>query len=173
MRDASWWSFFISFVVTLAALFAVSIFLPDIIKHRKAHIKKLDKIFLYYTDSKGENLFEVVMYDKIEGSRVEFLFEKLLHPPSGYYSPVPKGTRLISWEKRGNILTLNFSKELVENHPGGASSEAATVYGIVNTFVKNIPAIHMVEIKVEGKSMDTLKGHVYIKKPIKFTGNAF
>ena len=171
MRDSSWWSFFISFVVTLAVLFGLSIYVPKALKEKHMKVRKLEKLYLYFTDKKGESLYEVVTYDKPVDGRVDFLFEKLKNPPPGYGSPLPKGTRLLSWRKEGNTLILNFSKELVENHPGGASAEAATVYGIVNTFVKNLKGVDMVEIEVEGKKLDTLKGHVYIGKPIKFTGD--
>ena len=80
---------------------------------------------------------------------------------------------------RGNILsappgtgssylpaTLDFSKELSENHPGGSSAELQTIFAIVNSITMNIEEITTVQILVAGELEETLAGHIIISIPL-------
>jgi hypothetical protein len=67
----------------------------------------------------------------------------------------------------GGIASVNFSKELSLNHPGGSAAELNTVYSIVNTLTFNFPVINQVQILIDGKKMKTLKGHIDISSPLK------
>jgi spore germination protein GerM len=61
---------------------------------------------------------------------------------------------------------VDFSPELSSKHPGGSLSELLTVYAIVNTLTVNLPAIVRVQILVDGKEVDTLAGHVDLRRPL-------
>lgn len=58
------------------------------------------------------------------------------------------------------VAYVDFSRELVQNHPGGSSAEELTVYGLSNTLIANFPAIKMVKILVEGREIPTIAGHL-------------
>ena len=41
-----------------------------------------------------------------------------------------------------------------------------TVYSLVNTLTDNLPAISAVQILVDGREVDTLAGHVDLRRPL-------
>jgi hypothetical protein len=61
---------------------------------------------------------------------------------------------------------VDFTPELSSKHPGGSLSELLTVYAIVDTLTVNLPAIVRVQILVDGKEVDTLAGHVDLRRPL-------
>ena len=82
-------------------------------------------------------------------------------------SAVPAGTTL-----RALFLTDNgqafvdLSREVAAAHPGGTVNELLTVYTIVNAVTANLPAITSVQVLVDGKEVDTLAGHVDLRRPL-------
>jgi hypothetical protein len=63
---------------------------------------------------------------------------------------------------------VSFSKNLVLNHPGGSASEMATVYSLTNSLTANIPEIKAVKVLIEGKEVDSIKGHISLKQPFSY-----
>ena len=61
---------------------------------------------------------------------------------------------------------VDLSHEVMAAHTGGASNELLTVYTIVDALTSNLPAISMVQILVDGKQVETLAGHVDLRRPI-------
>jgi hypothetical protein len=51
-------------------------------------------------------------------------------------------------------------------HPGGSAAELLTVYAIVNAVTANLPAIMRVQILLDGKEVDTLAGHMDLRRPL-------
>ncbi len=80
---------------------------------------------------------------------------------------LPARTRVLGVEVEGDLARINFSRELVNRHPGGSLSELLTVYGLTNTLAVNFPYLRRLQILIEGKIEPTLKGHVDISRPIK------
>jgi len=82
-------------------------------------------------------------------------------------SAVPAGTTL-----RALFLTDNgqafvdLSRDVVVAHPGGTVNELLTVYTIVNAVTANLPAITSVQVLVDGKEVETLAGHVDLRRPL-------
>lgn len=63
------------------------------------------------------------------------------------------------------VAYVDFSQELVKNHPGGSSAEELTVYSLSNTLITNFPAIKMVKILVEGREIPSIAGHLDLTIP--------
>lgn len=82
-------------------------------------------------------------------------------------SAVPPGTTL-----RALFITPNgeayvdLSRELTEGHPGGSLNELLTIYTLVDALALNLPAISSVQLLVEGKELETLAGHVDVRRPL-------
>lgn len=95
--------------------------------------------------------------------------ENLLEPPenSPFVSVLPRGTRVLSVSVDDSQQTayVNFSEELVKNHPGGSYGEGVTIHAVVQTLT-GIPGIRRVQILVEGKPVETLAGHIAIDRPL-------
>jgi len=82
-------------------------------------------------------------------------------------SAVPAGTslRALFITDRGDAY-VDLSHELVSSHPGGTTTELLTVYAIVNAVTANLPAVRAVQILVDGKEVDTLAGHIDLRRPL-------
>jgi hypothetical protein len=54
----------------------------------------------------------------------------------------------------------------VANHSGGSINEALTVYAIVNALTTNLNDVRSVQILIDGKEVDSLAGHIDLRRPI-------
>jgi hypothetical protein len=81
---------------------------------------------------------------------------------------VPPGATLRSFyiSERGEAF-VDLGPEIVAAHPGGSAAEQLTLYAIVNAVAANLPAVTMVQLLIEGKEVDTLAGHVDIRRPLR------
>jgi spore germination protein GerM len=63
----------------------------------------------------------------------------------------------------------DFTEALSRNHPGGVWCEILTVRSIVQTLAANVPEIKQVQILIEGREVETLAGHIDIRRPFATT----
>jgi hypothetical protein len=82
-------------------------------------------------------------------------------------SAVPPGTtlRAVFITKSGDAY-VDLSREARAAHPGGTVNELLTVYTIVNALTANLPAVTAVQLLIDGKEVDTLSGHVDLRRPL-------
>jgi len=82
-------------------------------------------------------------------------------------SAIPPGTtlRAVFITKSGDAY-VDLSREARAAHPGGTVNELLTVYTIVNALTVNLPAVTAVQVLVDGKEVDTLAGHVDLRRPL-------
>jgi hypothetical protein len=82
-------------------------------------------------------------------------------------SAIPPGTtlRAVFITKNGDAY-VDLSREARAAHPGGTVNELLTVYTIVNALTVNLPAVTAVQVLVDGKEVDTLSGHVDLRRPL-------
>lgn len=93
---------------------------------------------------------------------------QLERPAPPLVSAIPEGTRLraIFLEATGDAY-VDLSREASAAHPGGALDETLTVYSLVNAVTTNLPAVRAVQILVDGREVDTLAGHVDLRRPLR------
>jgi hypothetical protein len=91
----------------------------------------------------------------------------LLQPPSEpFVSVVPPGTSLKGFYlSPEGVAFVDLSAEAGRAHVG-ALDEIFIVYSIVNTLTDNLPAITAVQLLVDGRQVDTLAGHVDVRRPV-------
>lgn len=97
----------------------------------------------------------------------ELVLKELMKGPEtpGLTKPtIPKGTRLLSVEVKGDTAYVDFSRELIDNHVGGSTGEMMTIVPIVNSLTE-LEGVTKVQFLVEGKKEHTLAGHVVFDKP--------
>jgi spore germination protein GerM len=126
---------------------------------------------LFYVSEDGMNLVGAareVPYASTPGEQARRVVEAVLEPaPAPYASAVPDGTTL-----RGLFVTargeayVDLSAEVSTAHTGGSLDELFTVYAIVNALTVNLPAVTSVQILVNGNEVDTLAGHVDLRRPL-------
>jgi spore germination protein GerM len=64
---------------------------------------------------------------------------------------------------------IDFSEALSQTHPGGPWAEMLTLRSIMQTLVANVPEIKRVQILIEGHEVETLAGHMDIRRPLDTT----
>lgn len=64
---------------------------------------------------------------------------------------------------------VDFTEALSRNHPGGSWSELLTIRSIIQTLVANVPEIQQVQFLIEGREVETLAGHIDIRRPFATT----
>lgn len=126
---------------------------------------------LYYGSSDGRALVPVrrdvpLATGVVEQGR-QILAVQFQDAPKPYVQVVPKGTKLRAFyvTERGEAF-VDLSGDVVSAHPGGSLTELLTVYAIVNAVTANLPAIQRVQLLVEGKEVDTIAGHVDVRRPL-------
>ena len=100
--------------------------------------------------------------------RARLIVERQLEPPEPpLLSPFPDGTalRTIYLTPDGDAF-VDLSRHASEGHPGGSLDELFTVYALVNALALNMEEINAVQILIEGREVDTLKGHVDLRRPL-------
>lgn len=129
------------------------------------------KATIYYVAADGLRLAASerdVVYAEGVSEQARHIVEALLEPaPEGLSSAIPSGTSLrgVFVGEHGDAY-VDFSGNLRTNHPGGSASEILTVYAIVSALTANLPAITTVQILIEGHEVDTLAGHVDLRRPL-------
>jgi hypothetical protein len=87
--------------------------------------------------------------------------------PPPFVSVIPQGTTLRGFyvTDRGDAF-VDLSREAASAHPGGSFHELLTVQAIVQSVTSSLPSARRVQILVEGKEVDSLAGHVDLRRPI-------
>ena len=110
---------------------------------------------IYYTTSITDQAKQVVV-ELIKGPSKNYLLATI--PPSAILREL--------FLTRQGIAYVDFSRQFISDHWGGTTGEMLTIYSIVDTLTINFPSIQKVQILVEGKEIDTLAGHLDLRKPL-------
>jgi spore germination protein GerM len=127
---------------------------------------------LFYGSEDGQFLVpvqrEVPFADgSLEQGRQIVLAQLQQPAPAPLVAAIPAGATLRSFyvTERGDAF-VDLGPEIAANHPGGSMAELFTVYAIVNAVTRNLPAISRVQILVDGREVDTLAGHIDLRRPL-------
>ena len=126
---------------------------------------------LFYVTEDGLHLAAVereVVYGEGTVEQARRIIEAQLDPaPSPYVSTIPSGTtlRTVFVSGQGEAY-VDLSPEVSSAHPGGSLNELLTVYTIVDALTTNLPAITAVQMLIDGREVDTLAGHVDLRRPL-------
>lgn len=128
------------------------------------------EVVLYFASGDGQTL--VAESRSIAGCELDedclnATVRALISGPSGDMVPIlPSRTTLRGLTVVDSLVQVDFSRDLIDAHPGGTQSELLTVYGLTDTLTVNFPHLRQVQILVEGVPVATLKGHVDLRQPI-------
>ena len=129
------------------------------------------KARLYYVSNDGWHLTGVerdVAFGEGPAAQAQEIVNAQIAPVSEpLVSAVPAGTKLraLYVTEHGDAY-VDLSPELVTAHSGGSLNELLAVYTIVNALTANLPAIKAVQLLVGGKEIETLAGHVDLRRPL-------
>jgi hypothetical protein len=130
----------------------------------KAHITAT----LFYGSSDGQGLVPVKTEVPLaEPQGAQILTAQFGAPPKPYVQVIPKGTTLRAFfvTDQGDAF-VDVSRQLTDQHPGGSLMELLTVQAIVHAVTANLPTVKRVQILVDGSEVDTIAGHVDVRRPL-------
>lgn len=126
---------------------------------------------LFYGSEDGQALVpvrrEVPLAEGVVAQGRQILAEQLKAPPGPYVAVIPPGTTLRAFyvTERGDAF-VDLSAQVSSAHPGGSFTELLTVYALVNAVTANLSSVKRVQLLVEGKEVDTIAGHVDVRRPL-------
>jgi spore germination protein GerM len=89
-------------------------------------------------------------------------------PPPPLVSTIPEGTTLRGlFVSSRNEAFVDLDATIRDNHPGGSMNELFTVYTLVNAITTNLPDVQAVQVLINGREVDTLAGHVDLRRPLR------
>jgi hypothetical protein len=136
----------------------------------KAIEKGEREVSVFFADPDGETLKSLklrVRRSTIENEIKEALDLLATGPPANDLSPtIPDGARVKSVSIKDSVAYVDFTSRLTEGHGGGSAGELITVYSIVDTATFSFPEINAVQILVEGKTVETIAGHIDVSSPL-------
>lgn len=168
---------FIALVILIAGIVLLSVYggrggrIFDRVKGAAAPQKTAQKeISVFFGDEDGVEL--KAEKRGVKKTSVEEEIKEAIHilingPENKTLTPtMPRGATLKGISIKDSTLYADFSSELQQGHQGGSTGEMLTVYSIVETIAFNFPSIKEVQILVDGKTAETLAGHIDISAPI-------
>ena len=126
------------------------------------------KLYFANADSDGV-IVEKRNINVAEGIKIEVLYKKivqeLISGPSEktLFKTIPPEAKILRLQVDGEIVTVDFSKEMLTKHWRGTSGETMTLASIVNTLTE-FPEVKRVMLLVEGKPMNI--DSVIVDKPL-------
>lgn len=128
--------------------------------------EKMIEITLYFAEKQAEYVVPETREIPETKAVAEITMIELIKGPqeNDHLKTIPRGTQLRSLTIKDGVAYVDFSRELVNNHPGGSAGETMTIYSVVNTLTQ-IPEIKKVQFLVEGKKIETIAGHYDTSQP--------
>lgn len=88
--------------------------------------------------------------------------------PPPLASAIPAGAQLRGlFISANNEAFVDLDASVRDKHPGGSMNELFTVYAIVNVVTTNLRDVQSVQILIGGREVDTLAGHVDLRRPLR------
>ena len=128
---------------------------------------------LFFTSESGFSLTaverEVSLGTGLVGQSRALIEAQLAEPaPAPLVSAVPAGTKVRGlFLSSTNELFVDLEGTIQKAHPGGSLNEMLTVYTIVNAITVNLPDVEHVQLLVDGREVDTLAGHIDLRRPLR------
>lgn len=135
-----------------------------------AAVRKI-KANLFYVAEDGTKLTAVerdVPYGETTIDQARAIIAAQIAPADApLLSAIPEGTSLRAlFVAADGQAYVDLNDAIVKAHPGGSLNELLTVYTLVHALTANLPAINAVQILVNGQEVDTLAGHVDLRRPL-------
>ncbi len=88
--------------------------------------------------------------------------------PAPLANAIPTGTTLRGlYVSSRNEAFVDLDAAVRDKHPSGSMNELLTVFTIVNAIITNLPDVQSVQLLIDGREVDTLAGHVDLRRPLR------
>jgi spore germination protein GerM len=131
------------------------------------------KATLYFASADGLGLVPVeqeipLAQGTVAQARAVVEAQLAASPPDSLASTIPEGTKLLGvYVSERNEAFVDLDTTVRTKHPGGSMNELFTVYTIVNAVTANLPDVQQVQLLIDGREVDTLAGHVDLRRPLR------
>ena len=131
------------------------------------------KATLFFASEDGLRLVpteaEVPLAEGVVAQARSIIESQLVAPaPPPLVSTIPKGATLRGiYVSQRNEAFVDLDPTIRTAHPGGTLQELMTVYTIVNALLTNLPTLQEVQLLIGGQEVDTLAGHVDLRRPLR------
>lgn len=145
---------------------------PTIVSHEGPSASSDDTYKLYFSNHHLESLIpesrqtNKSVWTKLSLSQKASLVlgELIKGPQSGTITPtLASTTKILSLTIQNSVATINFSKDIRDDFPGGALEEDLTIKSIVWS-ITQIPGINGVCILINGEFGDSIGGHILLDR---------
>jgi germination protein M len=125
-------------------------------------------VILYFADQEQTKLVKEIRYIDIKEAKkgaaafASVMVKELIKGPEakGLKPVIPEGCSLRSPVKiEDRVATVDFTKEFIDNHPGGKELAELTIYSVVNSLTE-LKDIERVKITINGKQTKNFKGQI-------------
>lgn len=129
------------------------------------------KARLFYVAEDGAHLVSVerdVPYSNQTAEQARVILQAQIEAVEApLVSAIPAATQLraVYITPQGEAY-VDLSQDVSTAHPGGTLNELLTIYTVVHALTVNLPAVTAVQILVDGREVDTLAGHVDLRRPL-------
>jgi spore germination protein GerM len=163
-------------VCILVVLAAVAVWLgltqvkPPAAPKDAAKPESLMTVTLYFGTTDGSGLVPEARDIKASGAPLEFakrVLEALVAGPTGDgVALVPPAVKVRGVYIEGKTAYVDFSREIVDDFPGGSAGEYLLVASVVQTVCGAFPDVQAVALLVGGEEIDTIGGHLDVSRPL-------
>jgi hypothetical protein len=148
---------------------------PDESVTEKASVTPLQRntVEIFFPSLLGDGLigeYREIFETVTPGDRAKQIVADLIDGPATPEAlrAVPQGTVLRqAYVLDDGTAYLDFSPDLTERIGGGSMGEILTIYSIIDSVVANVPEITRVGIMVNGEPIETLNGHIDLRRALK------
>ena len=129
-------------------------------------------VLVYFPSTTGDGLVgeaREIFMTAAPGDRAKQILADLISGPMAETAlrALPPGTQLRQvYVLEQGTAYVDLSEDLKRGIGGGSTEELFTVYSIINSVALNIPEIRRVGILVEGQPVETLNGHLDLRRPL-------
>ncbi|MDQ7793369.1 MAG: GerMN domain-containing protein [bacterium] len=123
-------------------------------------------VALYFADTMAQFTVPEDREIDLQGKSLALrVVEELTAGPRGHglHPTIPRGTRVRGVDVVQGVARVDFSREFVDNHPGGSAGEAMTLRSLIFTLT-DLEGVEGITILVEGKAIDLLAGHLELRE---------
>jgi spore germination protein GerM len=137
----------------------------------KAALRRLN-VLIYFPGSEGDGLVgeaREIFNTTAPGDRAKQILADLISGSNEQKNlrAVPPGTQLRQvYILDDGTAYVDFSADLKAGMRGGSTEELLTVYAIINSVALNIPEIRRLGILIDGEPVETLNGHLDLRRPL-------
>ncbi|MEK6263476.1 MAG: GerMN domain-containing protein [Clostridium sp.] len=132
---------------------------------------KSKEVVLYFSDDQA--MYLVGQKRNIEELTAKAIILELIKGPSRLegeeelYETLPSELKLLDVQVKEGIASVDFSGDSIEAISGGSTGEGMALYSIINTLIsENNLGITKVQFLVDGKKVDSIKGHYDVSVPM-------